>query len=433
MARNQKSFGLNLFSVKDVLTYVLVLLCGTMFYLHKFIDPFSDNYRSKLKMHKSIKKYRTQSILNIIEDSKGSSNHEEYLKYKTLTDEAWKEFQDAKKEEKILGFKSIHFFIERFGLTVLIFTYALFNLFRSFYFERKNISNKVFHTFVLSVGVFNLFWIFNTFQDFSDFTYFFMTIFSAFILSVGVYLFIKYRKTTIQKLEENNQEAQSTIEQLEKEVLTKQEKEREEERQRISEELHDGALGKLFGTRMGLGFLDLSNTQSKEKYQSFLNELQEVEKEIREVSHKLSTNLDGSDIGFVGIVEQLLKDKSVLNKSNYTLDIDKSINWKSINEVHRVNLYRIIQEALQNIIKHAKAKNVRITITYNNNRINTEIKDDGVGFDTSKRKKGIGVNNIKSRVKRLKGSLLINSESNKGTSLNIEFPFRAKELDSIGN
>ncbi|WP_407267447.1 sensor histidine kinase [Tenacibaculum maritimum] len=242
------------------------------------------------------------------------------------------------------------------------------------------------------------------------------------ITNLSFFLIIKYRKTTIQRLKKNNKEAYGTIKHLQEKVLIKQEKEREEERQRISEELHDGILGKLFGTRMKLGFVNISNEQNKEIYQSFLKELQEIEVEIREVSHKLSANLDGSNISFTGIIEQLLKDKSILNKFDYLFNIDQNINWSTVNEANKLNIYRIIQEAIQNIIKHARASEVLITFTYINNNIKLEIKDNGIGLDYSKIEKGIGFKNIKLRVLRLKGKLTINSSPNKGTSLTIRFP-----------
>lgn len=415
--------------IKNILTYLIVLICGITFYSHKFVTTYSNEYYKLKDTHSKLKKERNLAYGDLKKSPQNSKLVFKYIEAKDRADKVWLKFKQERSILKFMGFKTFHHFLAHFGITFLILVYSLFNLFRSFYYERKNISSRFFHTFVLSIGMFNLFWAFNTFQDFSNFSYFLATIFSAVFVTIGFYLFTKYNKTTIQKLEESNQEAQSTIEQLEKEVLTKQEEEREKERQRISEELHDGVLGKLFGTRMGLGFLDLSNNQCKEKYQQFLNELQDVEKEIREVSHKLSANLDGSDIGFIGVIEQLLKDKSIINYFSYSLDVDKSINWKSINEVDRVNLYRILQEALQNIIKHAKAKNIEVTITKQDKTIRAAIKDDGIGFDSSKRKNGIGIKNIKSRVKRLKGAIQIHSKPNQGTALYIDFPYVIKNSE----
>ncbi len=267
--------------------------------------------------------------------------------------------------------------------------------------------------------------------DFNIISYYFVAVFSAILVCIGIYYTTKLRKTTIQKLEEENKIATETIIFLEKETLSKQKEERANERQRISEELHDGVLGKLFGTRMGLGFLDVSNENNKEKYQNLLNELQEIEKEIREVTHKLSTNLDSTSIGFSAIVDQLLKDKSTIGNFNYSLEIDTSIQWNTIHKVNKVNLYRILQEALQNIVKHAKATEVSVTITGDFNKLFAEIKDNGIGFTNHKNNKGIGVKNMKQRVKRSNGSFEIKSTPNKGTILTLNFPYSFEEQTKI--
>ncbi|WP_408044254.1 sensor histidine kinase [Tenacibaculum litopenaei] len=416
---------------KKYIIYVIVVLCATSFYTHQFFPESSERFTVAKNDHKKAKKERSRIILKIIDKSKDTALYNEFQLQNKITNSLWDNYLNIKKEEKLFGFKSARYFVERFGLMLCIFIYALYNLVTSFLKEPTNAGVKIIHTFIISVCFNYFYWIFQSFQDLSKTTYVFMTLFSAILVSLGVYFITKYKKTTIQKLEVNNKEAQNTIELLEKEVLIKQEEQRAEERQRISEELHDGVLGKLFGTRMGLGFLDLSKSESKEKYQSFLDELQEIEKEIREVSHKLNTNLNGLDIGFLQIVKQLFIDRSKLHGFSYSIHSDKSIDWNIVNEIDKVNLYRIIQESLQNTIKHARAKNVNLFLNRENKGVLIKIEDDGYGFDTSKSKKGIGLKNIQSRVKRLNGNFKISSELNKGTVLNIQIPIREK-LTKVG-
>lgn len=223
-------------------------------------------------------------------------------------------------------------------------------------------------------------------------------------------------------------EALNTIEKLKDEVFLSQEKQLEEERQRISEELHDGILGKLFGTRLNLGFFDVKNEQNKENYQKFLNELKDIENEIREVSHKLKINISNPNIGFEDILKKLIKDKSSISNFHHSLKVDPKIKWQNFNEVNKVNLYRILQEALQNIIKHSRAKNVEILISKIENNLEIIIEDNGIGFKTTTQKNGIGINNINSRVKRLNGKIIINSEPNMGTHIQIFIPYFEKEF-----
>lgn len=245
------------------------------------------------------------------------------------------------------------------------------------------------------------------------------------ILILGLLYFINRQKSKNEKLILEN-EQQKSNEQLY--LLTfrqqgKLEKEKIKERNRIAEELHDGILGKLFGTRVGLGFLDFEGSASlKEQYQSFLSQLQTIEKEIREVSHKLSDNFDDSKINFTNIIYQLLDSKSNIGNFKYELEFDEGINWQKVNEKIKVNLYRILQEAVLNSIKHASAKKIIISFKLDKKKLVLIIKDDGFGFNVKQKRKGIGLMNMKSRVEKLAGLFMIHSTLERGTTITIQIP-----------
>jgi len=249
---------------------------------------------------------------------------------------------------------------------------------------------------------------------------------SVSILLIATLLyFLRVQKVKNEKLqlEAAQQKANEEVYVLTLQQQAKLEEERVKERNRISAELHDGILGKLFGTRVSLGFLGMQmKTETQEKQQGFLDELQAIEKEIREVSHKLSENFDDAKINFTTIIEQLLADKSVIGNFKTHFTTDDTIAWKTIDEVTKANIYRIIQEALQNIIKHAKAKNVTLVFSILNKKLGIEITDDGVGFDMKKSKKGIGIKNINSRIAKLGGDVSFSSKLHQGTTLLIKLP-----------
>lgn len=245
------------------------------------------------------------------------------------------------------------------------------------------------------------------------------------ILILSLLYFLRVQKVKNEKLqlETEQQKANEEMYILTLQQKAKLEEEKVKERNRISEELHDGVLGKLFGTRFGLGFLNIRGDDDVlEKHQSFLNELQDIEKEIRDVSHKLNENFDSATVNFTSIIEQLLKDKSELGGFTYQFNIDDTISWKTISEITKANIYRIIQEALQNILKHAKAEKVTLAFSKENQYLIINLKDNGIGFNVKKGKKGIGLKNIKSRVQKLKGSIDFLSEIDKGTLLVIKIP-----------
>lgn len=245
------------------------------------------------------------------------------------------------------------------------------------------------------------------------------------VLILSLVYFLKVQRSKNEKLllEAEQQKANEQVYLLTLKQQATLEEEKVQERNRISQELHDGILGRLFGTRMGLGFLDLQGDEKlQQQHQDFLNELQDIEKEIRDVSHKLNENFNSSEVNFTSIINQLLKDKSQLGNFQATLNVDKNISWDSINEIIKIHVYRIVQESLQNIIKHAQATIVTLHLSMNEDSFILELKDDGVGFSMKKAKKGIGLKNIKSRVQKLKGKLHIESATNKGTTLNINIP-----------
>ena len=222
------------------------------------------------------------------------------------------------------------------------------------------------------------------------------------------------KQELIQQQEIENVRTNSQIE-----ILNAALEAKEVERKRISQELHDGVLGRLFGSRIGLGFLDIkTDNEVKEKYQFFLEELQNVEEEIRDVSHKLNRDFSDNKNGFVRFIESLLEEKSVIGNFKFELHNDSNILWENIDENIKINLYRITQEGLQNILKHSKATQVSLKFKKNKEYLNYQLKDNGVGFVFDEKKNGIGLKNIKSRVEKLKGEVAVTSE--KGTLLDIK-------------
>jgi two-component system NarL family sensor kinase len=246
------------------------------------------------------------------------------------------------------------------------------------------------------------------------------------ILSLGLLYFIRLQKGKHQKLlfDQKQQEANEEIYGLMLKQQTKLEEGRVQERHRIAEDLHDGILSNLLGTRMNLGFLDLKgDSETMADYHRFLDEIQKIEKEIRLLSHELKGEDVPAITNFESIVDEYLKTQSLVGnfKSNI---INKGISFDIINDFIKVNIFRILQEAVQNIIKHAQAKNVLINFYLNKEHLNLIIEDDGIGFHVDNDKKGIGLKNIASRVQKIKGSLRIDTIPNKKTSIHIIVPVK---------
>ncbi|WP_244154062.1 tetratricopeptide repeat-containing sensor histidine kinase [Myroides odoratimimus] len=218
----------------------------------------------------------------------------------------------------------------------------------------------------------------------------------------------KIKKYTFLKQDQENKELIFKLlleqEQLSQDVLTK-------ERERISQELHDGIINSLFIIRLSLG-------NSKDNL-PILNEIEKVQNQIRLISHDLK-NHEFIQQGFSEIISKLVVQNST-NQQKFQLIISKNYKWDKVSYDDKINIYRILQEAIQNVIKHSHAKNCIISIFKTETSDRITITDDGIGFNYSKVKNSNGLKNISNRAKQLHASLEVNSTT-QGTVIIINIP-----------
>lgn len=219
------------------------------------------------------------------------------------------------------------------------------------------------------------------------------------------------------------QEQQETNEEIYNLMLSQHdniEEARTLEKKRISQELHDGVLGRLFGTRLSLDSLNMGTDADTIKTRSqYIHEIKTIEDDIRKVSHELNTEfVSGSS--FIDIIKTLVETQTKAYGFDYELKTNDDINWEEASNKTKIHIYRIIQESLQNIYKHANATLVKISFQVKNDIFCLKISDNGSGFDINKVKRGIGLKNINSRVNEIKGALTIKTEENKGTTITIK-------------
>ncbi|MEM9681560.1 MAG: ATP-binding protein, partial [Bacteroidota bacterium] len=152
-----------------------------------------------------------------------------------------------------------------------------------------------------------------------------------------------------------------------------------------------------------------------------------IEQDIRQISHELNTDfVSGS--GFMDIVTELIENQTQAYGLQYDFYYTDDIRWEHISNKTKINIYRIIQESMQNIYKHANARQIKISISLKNNVILLDITDDGDGFDTSKSKKGIGLKNMSSRITDIHGTIAFNSTLGEGTTVNVTIPYTTDTL-----
>ncbi len=196
----------------------------------------------------------------------------------------------------------------------------------------------------------------------------------------------------------------------------------EAERSRIAKDLHD-SLGGLLST-VKAHFTTIQN-EIKQLSEFNLtgktnNLIDEACIEVRRISHNMMPHAL-SISGLQGAVEDLGEQ---LSEQGYNTTVEISNMPKNLDSTKEVMIYRLIQEIISNIRKHAKAENILIQLIGHGNEINLIVEDDGIGFDHDKAtaKGGLGLKSINSRVQYLDGAIHWDTQVNKGTSLTINIP-----------
>lgn len=231
--------------------------------------------------------------------------------------------------------------------------------------------------------------------------------------ALSIYAYKINRK--LKKQKELNHHQQQLI--LCKEAMLEGE---ERERRKIARDLHDGLGGMLAGIKLKLsGFLvHQKHTES-----------------LGDALHKIIEQLDSSLTEVRGIARNMVPENLICFGLQTALE-DLCLSFTTKNQVisfqafcicNQMNLstqlviYRIVQEALANAIRHSGAKKIIVQCSQNDDRFFITIEDNGVGFDLmANSSNGIGLNNIKSRVKYLNGKIEVISVQNEGTTINLE-------------
>ena len=192
----------------------------------------------------------------------------------------------------------------------------------------------------------------------------------------------------------------------------------ERERNHIGRELHDNVNQILAGTKLYLGMAASTNPRLKETLGYPIELIDNSINEIRNLTGKQVTPL--RDINLEELIQQLLE------KLNESTVIKSALLYKledaRIDDDLKLNIYRIVQEQVSNIIKHADAKNVNISLNATAGNIELIVADDGKGFNVNKKRKGIGISNITNRVESFNGKMAIKSSPGKGTEITIHVP-----------
>lgn len=204
-------------------------------------------------------------------------------------------------------------------------------------------------------------------------------------------------------------------------------KAQEEERSRIAGELHDGVLQQLTFVALSLGTVKYELPSDSDQVKQEINELQDKLKDIgtdiRQLTHELHPAIL-EDRGLPDALSSYCEEFSKVR--GIPVSYEAAANVRELSPGSALCIYRIAQEALANIAKHSKAKNVQVRLTRSDRRVRLTVSDDGIGFapDQTGESGGLGLISMRERVRQLKGTLELDSQPGRGTTLRAEVPFR---------
>ncbi|HRI25212.1 MAG TPA: sensor histidine kinase [Ferruginibacter sp.] len=197
----------------------------------------------------------------------------------------------------------------------------------------------------------------------------------------------------------------------------------EKERTRLAKDLHDGLGGMLSGIKYSLNTMKGNLIMTPENAQAFERSMDMLDSSIQEM-RRVAHNMMPEALVKFGLDTALKDFCNDINKSGALQVNYQSIGLEniSIDQTTSITIYRVVQELINNTMKHAAAKSAIVQVSKTDGAISITVEDDGKGFDTSvlKGARGIGWSNIQSRVEYLKGKLDVQSAPGEGTSVHIE-------------
>lgn len=202
---------------------------------------------------------------------------------------------------------------------------------------------------------------------------------------------------------------------LTKQIIIAQEREREI----IGHELHDNVNQILTTVKLYLEMALQNEGSQKELIKRSIGHLMNCISEIRNLSHSLSAPTLGTQ-SLIDSLQALIENVSGCAGVDINLCVEKY--KQPISKELSLAIYRIVQEQVNNIIKHANATTATILLSQTETETHLLIEDNGKGFDPMAQSKGIGLNNIRSRIKAFNGSLSIQSAEGKGCRLCVQLP-----------
>jgi signal transduction histidine kinase len=243
------------------------------------------------------------------------------------------------------------------------------------------------------------------------------------LLGITVALIAVIRLRTLEQRSEEQravaEEAEHQMRLLSQRLVATQ----EAERKNLSRELHDHVGQVLTALRMELGRVERTAAVAGTRVSGAVTECRRLVDQMFKTVRDLALGLRPSmldDLGLQPALEWHARDFT----QRYGVDVELNVsgNLEVLPDRHRTCVYRAIQEALTNCVRHAQARFIHVSVAGRDDRLEVSVSDDGIGFDPARRREGLGLRGIDERVKELGGSMTVYSTATRGTTITIDLP-----------
>lgn len=214
----------------------------------------------------------------------------------------------------------------------------------------------------------------------------------------------------------------------------------EYDRNRMARDLHDSSVQVLTGmvhkAEFCMRLMDMDTVRVKLELQTMIDSIKSVINEMRDIIYDLRP-MSFMNLGLISTVDNFIM--QLQKNSELDISFSHDENEPELLPIWNVTVFRVIQEACNNVVKHAKAKKMKITVRYYKEHAKIDIRDDGIGFDVESQKqteekccKNFGLSMMKERVILLGGTLSVESIINKGTKICATIPLQRRRATADG-
>jgi signal transduction histidine kinase len=249
------------------------------------------------------------------------------------------------------------------------------------------------------------------------------SLFFGLLLAVPVVIRLRVLEKRSDDQRTRAQAAEGQMRELSQQLVAAQ----EEERRKLSRELHDHIGQMLTALRMELGRIDRVRPANDARVATAVAECRQLVDNMVHLVRDLALGLRPTmldDFGLQPALEWLGRDFTRRSGVPVALHISEGLD--ALGDQHRTCVYRVVQEALTNCVRHARATAISVTVRAREDAIEVTVSDDGIGLDPERRGTGFGLRGIEERVRELGGTISMKSAAGKGATLALELPTTAE-------